>query len=117
MECARQNLDRAKASDEGKYGPAVRNAENAVLRLERQWRELESELRTLENRKASIQKSIELLENRISHKKAVLGKILAMYQRLTGEGARELKRTVAEGTANISRLQRLYAHATGRPGM
>ena len=117
LESARQSLDSAKSASQGTYTEAVRAAENRVLHLERQWRDFESQLKDAQKKKAQEEANIKVWENRIMHKKTALDKVLALYSHLTGEGARELERTIQEGNAVIARCQKLLAHISGRPGM
>ncbi|MBP5510351.1 MAG: hypothetical protein J6Z49_05485 [Kiritimatiellae bacterium] len=117
LEAARQSLDQVKSAAQGKYTDSVRNAENQVFRYEREWRQLENKLKSCEAEKAKLENVIKIWENRIACKQSVLDKLLARYAWLTGDGARELDRTISNGNAKIATLRKLLEHVRGRPGM
>ena len=109
---ARQQLSaaRAAAQKEGKEGMRVRLAENQVATLEKMLRDARTQLRGQENREriwagqmASAREAVERL-NRI-------------WERLTGDGARELERQAMLADEQISTLNRRIQHAHERPDL
>ena len=109
---ARQQLSEARAAAQraGKEGMQVRLAENQVATQERMLRDARTQLQGQENRER-------IWVGQMAKAREAVDRLNLFWQRLTGEGARELERQTMLADSQIANLNQRIQHAHERPDM